>query len=121
MSQTKMPLNVLNTLILIQVLFGINYVTSKIVVDHFPPLVWASIRIIISTAIMFGIALSSGRPSPRGRRFFGPLVVYSLLGIIINQGSFLVGLRYTTSTNSAILNTLIPVFTLMIVTLRGQE
>jgi drug/metabolite transporter (DMT)-like permease len=43
------------------------------------------------------------------------------LGIIINQSSFLTGLRLTTSTNSAILNTLIPVFTLLIVTLRGIE
>ncbi|MBI4924974.1 MAG: DMT family transporter, partial [Bdellovibrio sp.] len=42
-------------------------------------------------------------------------------GTIINQASFLVGLKYTTSTNSAILNTLIPIFTLLIVTLRKQE
>jgi len=44
-----------------------------------------------------------------------------LLGMVINQASFLTGLHLTTSTNSAILNTLIPVFTLLVVTIRGQE
>jgi drug/metabolite transporter (DMT)-like permease len=106
----------------IQVLFGINYVISKEVVDNFPPLVWASVRIIISSALMLTVALLSRRKHPTpNAKFFRPLIGYALLGIIINQASFLVGLHYTTAVNSAILNTLIPVFTLLIVTLRGQE
>ncbi len=106
----------------VQILFGINYVVSKILVGVFPPLVWASLRIIVSAAVMMAVAGFSGRPHPRdGRRFFLPLILFALLGAVINQSAFLVGLRYTTSTNSAILNTLIPVFTLLIVTLRGQE
>lgn len=113
---------VLTALIVIQVLFGVNYVVSKIVVGVFPPLVWASMRIIVSSVVMVAFALATGRKHPKGgAKFFGPLVIYALLGTIINQASFLVGLKYTTATNSAILNTLIPVFTLLIVTLRGQE
>ena len=110
-------------LLTIQVLFGINYVVTKIVVGAFPPLVWASIRIILCSIIMFAISAAFRRDRfPKdGRRFFVPMIVFSLLGSVINQGSFLVGLRHTTATNSAILNTLIPVFTLLIVTLRGQE
>jgi drug/metabolite transporter (DMT)-like permease len=106
----------------VQVLFGVNYVVSKVVVDTFPPLVWASIRIVIAATLMLTFAKLSGRPAPDdGKRFFGPLVIFALLGIVINQGSFLLGLHYTTSTNSAILNTLIPIFTLLVVTIRGQE
>jgi drug/metabolite transporter (DMT)-like permease len=109
-------------LLAVQLLFGSGYVVSKIIVEVFPPLVWASIRIIISAAIMMGFALSSGRRSPRSwSEFFKPLIGFALLGMIINQSSFLVGLKFTTSTNSAILNTLIPVFTLALVTLRGVE
>lgn len=109
-------------LITIQILFGINYVVSKVVIGVFPPLWWASIRIIISSAVMLAFAFLSGHKHPKPDiKFFGPLVGYALLGTIINQSCFLVGLRYTTSTNSAILNTLIPIFTLLIVTLRGQE
>jgi drug/metabolite transporter (DMT)-like permease len=113
---------VLSALIAVQILFGINYVVSKIVVGVFPPLVWASLRIIVSSVIMVLAAVLARRPHPKGgREFFVPLIGFALLGTIINQASFLVGLHYTTSTNSAILNTLIPVFTLLIVTMRGQE
>ncbi len=113
---------VIAALVVIQVLFGLNYVVTKSVVGHFPPLVWASIRIAICSVIMFAVAQISKRPHPpKTREFFVPLVGLALLGSIINQGSFLVGLHYTTSTNSAVLNTLIPVFTLLIVTIRGQE
>lgn len=121
-STAPSPRLVLAALITVQVLFGINYIVSKIVVTAFPPLVWASIRIIISTAVMFAFAFLSGRKHPTdGKKFFLPLIVFALLGTIINQAAFLVGLSYTTATNSAILNTLIPVFTLLVVTLRGQE
>ena len=115
------PILVLLALITVQILFGVNYVVSKVVVEAFPPLVWASARIIVSAGIMLWIAQLSGTDSPRGKEFFGPLVIFALLGIIINQSSFLVGLRYTTATNSAILNTLIPIVTFAIVTIRGQE
>ncbi len=115
-------LSIVLALVAVQLLFGAGYVVSKVIVGVFPPLVWASIRIIISAAIMLAIALSSGRRSPRGwSSFFKPLIGFALLGMIINQSSFLVGLKHTTSTNSAILNTLIPVFTLALVTVRGLE
>jgi drug/metabolite transporter (DMT)-like permease len=117
------PFLVWSALVSVQVLFGINYVVSKIVVDAMPPLVWASIRVVIASVVMVAIALAT-RPQKHptdGRKFFIPLIAFALLGIIINQGSFLVGLHYTTATNSAVLNTMIPVFTLLIVTLRGQE
>lgn len=113
---------VLAALVVVQVLFGINYVVSKIVVNAFPPLVWASARIVVASILMLGMALIFRRKHPPwNSSFFMPLVTCALLGTIINQASFLVGLHYTTSTNSAILNTLIPVVTLLIVTLRGQE
>lgn len=116
------PWLVLGALISVQVLFGLNYVISKVIVDAFPPLLWASIRIIIAAGILLTVAKLLKRPHPKvGWSFFGPLIIFSLLGTVINQASFLVGLHYTTPTNSAILNTLIPIFTLLVVTIRGQE
>jgi drug/metabolite transporter (DMT)-like permease len=110
-------------LFLVQFLFGINYVISKVIIGSFPPLVWASIRILIATAVLFAFCLLTRRPHPKGgfKDYFLPVMGLSLLGCVINQTSFLVGLSYTTPTNSAILNTLIPIFTLLVVTLRGQE
>ncbi|MBI2712445.1 MAG: DMT family transporter [Bdellovibrio sp.] len=62
------------------------------------------------------------RPRPKlSANFFFHVIPYSLLGVVINQASFLEGLRYTTPTNSSILNTLIPVLTLAFVTIAGKE
>ena len=109
MADTPVPSTALVTIVLIivQVLFGLNYVISKVVVGAFPPLVWASIRATVTAVILLSVAILARRKRPEfSKKFFVPLIGYSLLGIIINQGSFLVGLRYTTATNSAILNTL---------------
>ncbi len=121
-SPAPKPALVVAALMAVQVLFGVNYVVSKNVISVFPPLAWASFRIVIATIFMLTVTIVSGHRHPTdGRKFFVPLIGFALLGIIINQSSFLVGLHYTTATNSAILNTLIPVFTLLIVTIRGQE
>jgi len=123
-STAPRPILVLGALLAVQLLFGAGYVVSKVLVGTFPPLVWASLRILVSTVMMVGAAIvwRGWSKSPSSwKDFFKPLIGFALLGMIINQSSFLVGLRHTTSTNSAILNTLIPVFTLAVVTLRGQE
>lgn len=120
--KTPSPILVLGALITVQFLFGVNYVFAKIIVEAFPPLVWASIRIVIATLMMISIAVLSGHKHPKpDRHFFVPLILFAALGMIINQSTFLLGLRYTSATNSAILCTLIPVFTLVLVTLRRQE
>ncbi|MGE4232129.1 MAG: DMT family transporter [Bacteriovoracia bacterium] len=121
-SKAASPVIVTLALILVQVIFGVNYVLSKIIVGVFPPLVWAALRVICSAIIMLFINILFNKNTPRwDRHFFLPLLGFSLLGMTISQGSFLLGLSHTTSTNSSILNTLIPVFTLVIVTVQGRE
>ena len=118
----KQKLAVILALTAVQVLFGINYISSKIIIGVFPPLIWAWARVFIAAILLCLIALLTRRPRPPfSLEFFGPLALYSLFGVILNQASFLTGLRHTTATNSAILNTLIPVFTLLLVTLTGKE
>lgn len=123
-AQPKVPsaLSIILALVGVQLCFGSNYVVSKIILTTFPPLVWAGIRIAIATVVMFGVCILSGRPRPKlDREFLYPMIGLSLMGTILNQASFLVGLSLTTATNSAVLNTLIPIATLAIVTLRGHE
>lgn len=121
-SRAASPLLVTSALVTVQMLFGLNYVFSKVIVGIFPPLAWADIRVICSAILMLGINIIFARKMPKAdRKFFLPLIVYSVLGIVCTQSFFLLGLHYTTSTNSAILNTLIPVFTLVVVTIQGNE
>ncbi len=109
-------------LIGVQFCFGLNYVILKEIVNKLPPMAWASFRIAVATCFFFLFCFLSGRPRPKfNREFLLPLAIYSLGGTILNQSSFILGLSYTTATNSAILNSLIPLATLFIVTVRGQE
>jgi drug/metabolite transporter (DMT)-like permease len=113
---------VIAALLTVQILFGINYVVSKHLVEIFPPLLWASFRVVFSCFILFGIAIYSKRPAPKlNKEFLFQAAFFSLLGVIINQGSFIVGIRHTSATNSAVLSTLIPIFTLLFVTVLGKE
>ncbi len=113
---------VMGALALVQVLFGINFITSKVIIQVFPPLAWANFRVFISAIALLGIAIATGKPHPPFKKeFFAPLCLYSFLGIVVSQSSFLMGLHYTTPTNGAILTTLIPIFTLLLATLSGQE
>lgn len=110
-------------LVLVSFIFGANYVISKSILTHFPPLVWAVIRMGIAAVLLGTILLLTSREThPKfSLKYFGPLAFYSVFGIILNQSFFLMGLKRTTATNSAVLNVLTPVFTMLIVTLSGKE
>jgi drug/metabolite transporter (DMT)-like permease len=113
---------VILALVAVQFSFGSNYVVTKVVVTNFPPLVWAGMRIAAATVVLFAVCFLSKRPMPKlDRSFLLPMIGFALMGTILNQASFLIGLRLTTATNSAVLNTLIPIATLALVTIRGQE
>jgi drug/metabolite transporter (DMT)-like permease len=113
---------VLAALFAVQALFAVNFITSKLIVHVLPPLLWASVRCLIAGTLLIGFA-QWRRPAtrPSGFKYFRSIAFLSVLGVVFNQGCFLLGISFTSSTNSAILNTLIPVFTLAIVTLRRQE
>ena len=109
-------------LILIQVLFGINFATSKVIVGSIDPIIWSNIRFFLAGVGMLFITLIFKRKHPElNKEFLLPLVPLSLLGMALGQGLFLFGLKYTTSINTSIITTSIPILTLVIVVLRKQE
>lgn len=109
-------------LILIQVLFGINFTTSKVVVTEISPLFWSNIRFLFAGGILLLTSLILRRPHPKvDKHFILPLIPLSLLGMSVGQTLFMIGLRYTTSINTAVITTTIPVLTLAISVLRGRD
>ncbi len=109
-------------LILIQVLFGVNFPASKVIVGKMDPILWSNLRFFIAGLAMLFFTILMRRPHPRvDKNFLFPVAILSILGMALGQGLFLIGLRFTTAINSAILITCIPVLTLVIVVLRRQE
>lgn len=111
-----------SVLIFIQILFGLNFSASKIIVEQMDPIVWSNLRFFFAGIGMLILCLVFRRKHPKvDKKFLTSVIPLSILGMALGQGLFLIGLQHTTSINSAILITLIPIMTLIIVVLRRQE
>lgn len=109
-------------LVFIQILFGINFSASKVIVTKMDPFLWSNLRFLLAGIGMLILSILFRRKHPPlDKSFLAAVFPLSILGMALGQGLFLFGLKYTTSVNSAILITMIPVLTMMIVVLRRQE
>jgi drug/metabolite transporter (DMT)-like permease len=112
---------VLITLTSVQILFGLNFVFSKIVVNELSPLAFAFWRFLLAGIVLtvFAVLKSNGFPKLE-RQDWKRLLLLGLTGVSLSQGLFLTGLSHTTSTNTSLLSTTIPLFTILISCFRGQ-
>ena len=100
-------------LTLIQVLFGLHYLAGKVVLREIPPRAWAPLRVAGATLLLLVLTRALGRRFPRAPRDLALLAVFSVFGVAINQVCFVEGLSRTSAIHSAIINTLIPAWTLL--------
>jgi len=107
-------------LIAVQLLFGINYLVSKLVVTVLEPGAWAALRSLSALAILTAITIAGRHRLPRGRDFWY-LGGCALLGVTLNQIFFLEGLSRTTPAHSALICSQIPLFALVGSVLIRQE
>ncbi|MFT5784193.1 MAG: drug/metabolite transporter (DMT)-like permease, partial [Candidatus Krumholzibacteriia bacterium] len=107
-------------LITIQILFGVNYLASKIVVTEIGPGAWAALRTGSAFLVIALIALLKKRRLPP-RRDIAILAVVALFGVVFNQGFFLEGLARTTVGRSALICSQIPTFVLLFSVISRQE
>ncbi len=119
-SPATRPAQVRLALIAIQVLFGINYLASKIIVTEIGPAAWAAIRTSAAFVVIALIAVAGRRHLPTGRDII-LLAVAALFGVVLNQGLFLEGLSRTTVGRSSLICSQIPTFVLLFSVLLRQE
>ena len=115
------PLLVHGALLLVSLLFGAHYVTTKLVIEAVPPKAWVCFRIAAATLILVPLALRFGRGKRPSLRLVLLLVIASLLGVVLNQVLFTEGLALTTPDHSAVINSCIPTWTLCLAVLFRQE
>lgn len=112
---------VIFVLILVQVLFGINFTTSKIVVTQLDPMLWSNLRFLAAGLIMLFFSIVLRRPHPQiSKSFIKNIIFLSLLGMSLGQTLFMIGLKYTSSINASVISTTIPILTLFISIIRGR-
>lgn len=112
---------VIATLTLIQVLFGVHYLAGKILLKEIPARAWAVLRVSSAAVVLVGLAIVMKRTFPRSGRDLGLLAVFSIFGVAINQVCFVEGLARTTAIHSAIINSLMPAWTLFFAVVLGRE
>jgi len=112
---------VVAALTIIQIFFGVHYLAGKVVLREIPPRAWAVIRVAGASVLLLAMARFLGRRFPRAPRDLLLLAVFSLFGVAINQVCFVEGLSRSTATHSAIINTLIPAWTLFFAVALGRE
>lgn len=112
-------------LVIVQLCFGLFPVYGILAMDPevgFDALGVASWRILAGALILGAIAfLRFGRRALPPRREWGLLLACAVLGIVLNQGLFLLGLHRSTATNAGLVMCLIPVFTFVLAALARQE
>lgn len=114
-------LKVYGALVLVQIIFGVHYFASKLVLEMMPPRAWAAIRILGGAGLLALYNLLFLRRLPQHRGDVGRLALYAVLGVVLNQVLFVEGLSRTSPSHSAIINSVIPVATLGFAILLGRE
>ena len=107
-------------LLFVQITFGGFSVFGKYVLGYVPPLAVASFRVLFGAPVLMLLALRFDAVRPR-RKDLPTLAMLGFFGVFVNQLLFIVGLDYTTATNSSILMPSIPVFTMAVAMLMGIE
>jgi drug/metabolite transporter (DMT)-like permease len=116
----SIPAKAFAALMVTEVAFASLAATSKIVVTEVHPLTVAGIRVVVGGLFLAALALAVRRErvpwsdAPR-------LVALALLGVVFNQGLFLLGVARTTATNASILIATIPVFTVLVAIILRKE
>ena len=103
--------------------WSLNFVIGKIALREFPALLLAALRTAIAGAVIFPIFLARLRRKPAAWswRDVALLLILGVFGIALNQVFFVLGLGHTSAAHSAILISMMPVFVLVLASIRGQE
>lgn len=91
-------------------LWGLNFTVTKYVISHgFQPVAYGCLRFGAAATILGGIAYGRERSLAFRRRDLLSLVVAALIGIFLNQLTFVYAIKLTTATTVALLFGTLPV------------
>jgi drug/metabolite transporter (DMT)-like permease len=112
-----------SALVLMLLLWSLNYVAGKIALRTVDPVTLACFRLVLAALVMLPIyfAQPQRKRTPLKASDIWPFTYLGFLGVILNQGLFTVGLNYTTSNHSAVIIAIGPVIVLLLARAFGLE
>jgi len=105
-----------------------NFIIVKVGLKQFAPLALASFRVVVAALLILPIYLLHGWAGHLNgfrqrfaRRDFWKFAQLGLLGVVLNQGCFTVGLSYTTVGHASLIVGVGPIFVLLLACAQGLE
>ncbi len=100
-------------LILVAVIWGVNFSLIKFALADFYPLGFTVIRFALAALFLFGVMALTRESLGMKRRDFAAVIVLGFIGITLYSILFMYGLKYTTASNSALFIAMSPLFAAM--------
>ncbi len=97
-------------LILVSVMWGVNFSFVKCALSDFYPLSFTVVRFTLAAMFLLAVMRMNRVPFGIGRRDCGAVVRLGLVGIALYNILFVYGLQYTTASNSALFIATSPLF-----------
>src|SRR5947209_6178332 len=108
-------------LMVLPILWGLNYPGTKIVLEHWSPSGVLALRFLVIVPILVIWARSSGGMRGIARGDWLPLLAAGLVGIGFSQMCFVFAINNTTVFATSLLTSMFPIFTLIAAALIGYE
>jgi drug/metabolite transporter (DMT)-like permease len=105
----------------VQILFGINFVASKVIVTEISPFIFASTRFLLSALLLGAFLYKKAGGLTLEKKHWPMMMILAFVGFSLSQSLFLFGLQRTTAINTSVLSTTIPLFTILINVVRKKE
>lgn len=92
-------------------LWGFNYVNAKFAISEIDPFALTLLRMVVATPLFFVVLTVARRPARGALRDWKTFLPLGLTGVAASQLLWIYGLQHTTPAHSALMFTLLPVFT----------
>jgi drug/metabolite transporter (DMT)-like permease len=114
--------SIIFTLILIQVFFGVNFISSQVILDNLSPLAWTGLRFFMAAILLLLANIFFKRTKPTiPIKDVIYIVFISIIGMGAGQLLFMYAIKFSTGLNVSIISSLIPVMTFFILAILRLE
>ncbi|MGH7580743.1 MAG: DMT family transporter, partial [Gemmatimonadales bacterium] len=108
-------------MLLVALIWGVNFSVTKGVFPRFPPLAFTGVRFAIASLLLYPLVRRLEGPDPLPPGVLGRLIVLGVVGNTLYQLGFISGLDRTTASNSALILAAMPsIVAFMAVALRFE-
>src|SRR5256714_8456317 len=102
-------------------MFGTWPIFGKIALTALPSTGLVAVRVLGASIAFLILQRTLGRRRKIEKKDYARLIIYSLLGVVLNQFLFVKGLSLTTAINATLLGTTLPVFALLVSITLGYD